>query len=358
MTDHPFTTGMGDLGASRRVRFPHGKLLRVKSSSGDSAEVNAAELVALDNGKVWITKFGPKWKSSAIVVRLETELGPVLASGIPEPMVDPANAVQSGYLPLDNPLFGAGGPLPSDVNQGLMGDCRIVSALQALAAAQPKLLMEAVTGGPETYKVRMRRPPASNRAPKSSQPFEMITVSCALAMDRTKDEPEILYCLRGNRPGTVFPIWPAIVEKALAHVWGGYARLDGALEDTIMLALGLSLPPGGKINFMSLDPDDSVNVEKWANSIKKSWAAGRPITAFIQGRQHNYAIVEVRETGVVISDPNTRREGDFQERWANPANMSAMTDDWKKTESVWPLFFTWRELVHAFTWVCSYEPRS
>lgn len=338
-----------------RVRFPQGRAIKGQSLSGAPVELTVAEIIVVGRpnpGCVRVVKHGKEWAAAGSTVQLADEdLVGLLREGVPEPMVADAEMMVSAYLPLTNAPF-SGTPLPSDVNQGLVGDCRVISALQAIAVAQPALLTSALSGDSDTYQVTLKRAPAPDKAPASNQRPEVFRVSGALPVNRLSKEPELLYCLRGNDPEAAsFPVWPAIFEKAFAVMWGGYGRLAGALEEPVMLALGLTSPLSSKIQLLNnAKPDPTA----WREKMIHFYAEKMPMTTTIQDKRHNYAIIRVGEDGVVVSDPNTRRTGDFLARWAEPRHVSTAPDFVRDSE-VWPLFFPWDTFFDKFMWVYAYS---
>lgn len=347
MTDQPLTS------LPSRVRFPGGRMIKGQSLSGAPVELTVSEIIVVDKPKPGCVRVVKQdWATAGTTVQLADEdLVALLKEGIPEPMVAETETVASGFLPLTNAPF-SGTPLPSDVNQGLIGDCRVISALQAIAVAQPALLTSALSGGPDTYGVALKRAPAPDKAPASSQRPEVFRVSGALPVNRLPKEPELLYCLRGNdTKDTSFPVWPAIFEKAFAVMWGGYGKLAGALEEPVMLALGLTSPLSSKIQLLNnAKPDPAA----WREKMMRFHAENMPMTTTIQDKRHNYAIIRVSEDGVVVSDPNTRRTGDFLARWATPRHVSTAPGFVADSE-VWPLFFPWDTFFDRFMWVYAYS---
>src|SRR5208283_2122475 len=109
----------------------------------------------------------------------------------------------SGYQPysvkystVNSPLYGTAGPTMSDINQGYLGDCYLLSSLAEVANQNPSAISSMITNnGNGTYGVRFY----VNGAPR------YVTVDAQLADG-----------------GTIFNsgsnIWGSLVEQAYAEV--------------------------------------------------------------------------------------------------------------------------------------------
>lgn len=113
------------------------------------------------------------------------------------------------------PLFGPGGPVADDVNQGSVGDCYLMAKLSATAAEQPEEIRKMVTSlGDGTYAVRFYR----NGLPR------YIRVDADLWTFFGTGT------LAYARPGASGAIWAPIIEKAFAFFRkeaGTYSSVSG-----------------------------------------------------------------------------------------------------------------------------------
>lgn len=116
----------------------------------------------------------------------------------------------SQYEQIEGPVV-EGGVQPTDVQQGALGDCWLISSMQGVAAANPELIEQNIRdNGDGTYTVTLY---------DDGKPVE-VTVSDefpAVNGDPTYADNE------GSRE-----LWPLLYEKAMAqHMGGSYDDLDG-----------------------------------------------------------------------------------------------------------------------------------
>ena len=119
----------------------------------------------------------------------------------------------SRFAPRSGPWGAAGGPRAADVKQGRLGTCWLLSAAAVLAASDAATVATLFPGQPHAankrgcYVVRL----------------------CCFGLWRLVVVDDLLPTLRG-RPcfaGVDGALWPALVEKAAAKVYGGYELLSG-----------------------------------------------------------------------------------------------------------------------------------
>lgn len=116
---------------------------------------------------------------------------------------------QSSYEEIEGPVV-ADGVQPTDVRQGALGDCWLISTMQGVAAANPQLIEQNIRdNGDGTYTVTLY---------ENGKPVE-VTVNDefpAVQGDPTYADNE------GDRE-----LWPLLYEKAMAeHMGGSYEDLD------------------------------------------------------------------------------------------------------------------------------------
>lgn len=110
---------------------------------------------------------------------------------------------------------------PSDITQGALNDCYVLSSFAAIAYRDPKFLEGMIQQNKDgTYTVRFRQP---NDHPfwqfwESSTKDVKVTVTAEFPM---KDGKPVFAQLGDSKDGTQ-ELWPLIVEKAYAQYKGGY----------------------------------------------------------------------------------------------------------------------------------------
>lgn len=140
---------------------------------------------------------------------------------LPEPFAPDA----AGYAPTQGyPLFGPDGPLPTDVQQGLSGDCYFLATLSSIADTDPMAMPQSIASlGDGTYVVEFFR---------NGRPV-YVREDGYLPVDSNN------YVVYGDL-GEANSVWVALMEKAYAYFRAGdsnYASLDGGLPAEVYNAL-------------------------------------------------------------------------------------------------------------------------
>jgi hypothetical protein len=149
-------------------------------------------------------------------------------SNFTTPNSEPAlTSAASGYADFsDSPLFSRFGPQASDVKQGQVGDCFLLSALASVAQVNPEILRQSMADlGDGTYVVQFAR--------QDGDVF--VRVDGNLPVDGNGDPA---YAQLGAQKSS----WVAIYEKAYAIYRLGnsdYASLDGGFPGEVYEDLGL-----------------------------------------------------------------------------------------------------------------------
>ncbi len=351
-----------------RWRCPSGVRLRLAGALTPGGATVAYDVVELhllrdDPGGVRLTLVNPGF---TLVPQ------PVWVSGVdfravrdrctPLPRLLPAHDAVGCYAPITGSLF-TGAAHPHDVIQGHLGSCRTASAFQALAATPNgpghlRSLIREVDGG---YVVRLRPVPRPGTRGRVLPPIDVF-VDSFLPIEVATGK--LLYCLCGPvLAGHPAPcaLWPAILEQALATLWGGYGALEagGIHEDLVFQALGCPyLAVGGnlagKLNLLNTRGVETTatQVQEFVTAVAR---AGGAITLPGTTIQHNYAVVAVRPDGVVVADPRTGHSAEELARWAAP-NRGTGVDQWILNDpAVWPIFFSWADLLVKFRWLYAYQ---
>ncbi|MEV5568973.1 C2 family cysteine protease [Spirillospora sp. NPDC052269] len=338
-----------------RVRDGSYAVTARRSESDADITVNVAEFVigdvAGDRVKLRIVRAGADWGVASWSVTIpERDLAALVGRSVKEPDLVSGHDQLGGYFAPASELF-RGAPHPSDVTQGLVGDCRVASAFQAVAASKdgPALLRSLIAAVDGGYQVRLIPTTGPKAMPASGAKPETMTISGYLPVTRHNRDP--LYLLSGSPygPSSTAVLWPAVLEKAFATMWGGYAALDGAEERPVLAALGLT--DFVHFNWMN----DEENKPAAARAKMPSLAAeGYALTTAARAKRHNYAILSVAEDGVLVSDPNTARGDDAAKRWTSPATVKRA--DQLPTSAEFPLLFTWDAFFQTFMWYYAARP--
>jgi len=211
---------------------------------------------------------------------------------------------------------------PSDVSQGSLSDCWVLSPLIAIARANPAAIERLVRPRPDgAFDVTLyvgaktERNGVVERAPKTFR----VTPTFA-----TKDDGTLAYA----KPQDVGPngpeLWPLLVEKAYAQHFGRYDGpipvLGRDLNGNDTPAFHALLPRG---TLVTHDPGRETD-EETIDVVARAFAAGQPVTGLttIPGDSreadrwgivtwHHYAIARVDPATKTIDleDPVRRRTG-------------------------------------------------
>jgi len=147
------------------------------------------------------------------------------------------------------PLWGEAGPKPEDVQQGFIGDCFLMAALQSVCAANPgkiKSLFSPQESGAKQYSVTLFQKEGETDQFKEKA-FTVDTMLPALnakspepgAQPASGAGPQLAYAGNDQVTQRPAPLWPSLVEKAYAMMLkGGYAELGrGGVPADAMSAL-------------------------------------------------------------------------------------------------------------------------
>jgi hypothetical protein len=191
--------------------------------------------------------------------------------------------VRLGYLP----LFGPGGPSVADLNQGGLGDCWFLAALNSLAHSDPERLRQMVTDhGNGTYTVHF--PDGSITV---DDEFYATSNSTLYARGPSGARPEV--------------VWPLVFEKAAAQHFGGdHDDIHGGWPADAFAALGATVDRTALNPRLRFDPADG----DVAADMKAALDDGRPITAdssgaFGMGGAHAWSVTAVDTDTVTVRNP-------------------------------------------------------
>ncbi|MGI5240852.1 hypothetical protein [Dactylosporangium sp. CA-139066] len=352
-----------------RWRVPAGTRITgvpTETPHGHAAEFDLIELDArvVTGASFAVTIVAPGGTSARQVVVDRAEALRVMRLGHEEPDVLTKHITEVFYARYAGQLFGTE-ISPRDVRQGSPGDCRTMSSLQAIADVRggPDFLRSKITPVAGGYLVSLLDVPAPGTAQggrriTQRQVFVSDYFPTAIAGDAT--DRVARYASSGRRPGpaVTFPLWPAVLEKALATLWGGYGKLEhfDIHEDLVFRALGIYAKQGHTLSLTNSGPGGqrptAATVEQF---VRAAAGRGAAITAPGMSSQHNFAVLDVRPGGVTLADPRTAQGSGDLARWDNPKNGSDAEESELADYAYWPMRFTWQDLMKRVRWFCTYD---
>lgn len=147
----------------------------------------------------------------------------------------PRRQTQVEWSTLSGPLFGPGGPSPDDVFQGDLGDCALLAQLAGLAVHRPALLTQLVKENADgTLEVTLH-PDGRPRVIRVDRLFP--TRGGRLLYAGEAPRAYWVPNTRGPAAQNQRPIWPMVIEKAVAQQHGGYAGID---HEVLRITSGLA----------------------------------------------------------------------------------------------------------------------
>ena len=145
-------------------------------------------------------------------------------------------------------------PAASDVRQGGAGDCYFLSAMASVADTHPELIQKAITANPDgTYTVAFHVPPGFDAVKAFGPAGGLVEGELAGLANRMGYSPKDQlvkvtvdgdFPTRANgtsayaHPSLTNELWPQVMEKAYAKLWGSYDSMGtGGLPATALYAL-------------------------------------------------------------------------------------------------------------------------
>jgi hypothetical protein len=204
----------------------------------------------------------------------------------------------------------------ADINQGYLGDCWLVAGMAAVAHARPDVIKDAIAPGkkPGEYIVTLHKFGDNGHyyGPREITVdgwYPTIERHLVFAQGRysggSRYEEEAFQ--NGGRE-----LWPAILEKAAAQLWGGYDKLgEGAgAGDAFRLITGV-----GAQEFWLKRGGIAAN-EKAFEAIRSGLKQGLPLAAGtktshkVKGvcANHMYIVVGITDKGVLLRNPHDTAE--------------------------------------------------
>lgn len=166
---------------------------------------------------------------------------PITGAGAPSGPLEgiPADAQ---YTPVEGDVTvtgeGDGTPVhPSDVDQGALADCFLMSAMGAIAQQNPSILENAVRdNGDGTYTVTFHEPNPHPGWQVWESDYRQVQVTVTNELPTRGGNP--IFAQPGDGSGDNRELWPMIVEKAYAQWKGGYDDIaNGGSSYEAMLAI-------------------------------------------------------------------------------------------------------------------------
>lgn len=245
---------------------------------------------------------------------ISTSEGPTLAPQLAVPACD-RNYIE--FDQIDGKPF-TGAVKIKDVNQGYLGDCYLIAALTALAHSNPGAIENAISKGdePGSYNVTLRKGLKFGKrtGPKSVKVdnwFPMKNGHMLYAQGGSKAEPRSKVDQFKTKKR---PMWPAIIEKAVATMAGGYNKVEGGFEGDVLEAFTGKAADSYPVGKLGSDQNEAVII-----LLKQALRAGRPATAatrpckdvfILPGIHANHVYVAVGHSKdkVVLRNPHDPRE--------------------------------------------------
>lgn len=148
---------------------------------------------------------------------------------------------------------------PNDVQQGAIGDCYLLAALQAVAKRRPEVIKNAITdNGNATYTVELylRQPNSAQRVRQKITISNKFVRNYAASLDRGE-------------------MWVRVIEKAMAKLLGGYDDLKSGSTDWVLEMLTGQTVTTHEISKTTVPAT-------LAATIQQAFAAGKLITLGIK----------------------------------------------------------------------------
>jgi hypothetical protein len=114
---------------------------------------------------------------------------------------------------------------PSDITQGSLNDCYVLSALAAIAARNPDALKEAIRdNGDGTYTITFKEPRNKPWWEFWGDDYNKVEVRVTAELPAKDGNP--VFAKPGDPSDDGAELWPMLFEKAYAKYKGGYAALN------------------------------------------------------------------------------------------------------------------------------------
>jgi hypothetical protein len=218
------------------------------------------------------------------------------------------------------------GPAPSDVVQNYLGDCYLMAAFSAVADASPSFIRNAIQENPDgTYTARFFG------FDQDDQPYPVkVVVDGQLPLQDGK----LRYASAKDRDER----WVSLLEKAYAHLSGGYHKIEGGSAFDAIAAL-----TGRYGDYLELD--GNTTPEKTFDQMRDALDDGRPVVLGTKSRSslfastglladHCYAVLGVREEDgkQLVTLRNPWGEGEVGSDGKNDGIFTA------ELKTLWPMF--------------------
>ena len=227
---------------------------------------------------------------------VSTTKGPTLAPQLTVPVCD-RNYVK--FDKIDGKAFT--GPVKiSDINQGYLGDCYLIAALTALAHSNPEAIQSAIREGdePGSYIVTLRKrlKVGGRTGPKSVKVDDWFPIKdehMLYAQGGSKDEPRSKVDQFKNQKR---PMWPAIIEKAVATMAGGYHKVEGGLEEAVFEAF-----TGKPSESCMMGKFGSYQNQSAIKFLKQGIRSGRPVAVATRQSKDGYSTPNLHSNHVYVA---------------------------------------------------------
>lgn len=211
-------------------------------------------------------------------------------------VLDGRNPVASSYQPALALPFSEGGAQVEDVKQGLLGDCWLLAPLIALmgqAEGRNRIhqMISPNDRAAEAYTVTLFIRDEGQLERKS------VVVSSRFPSDQRPAGAVFSFAHNGRRVAEPPPLWPALIEKAMAMVLGGYPALAGSTDGarTAFEAVMGQDSPGNRLGELVTWP----LVTAWLD---------RQVPVVVASGTHYYSVQSADGEGAELRNPHGKTE--------------------------------------------------
>lgn len=228
------------------------------------------------------------------------------------------------YAPVDGSLYmkgpnDASGASPLDVHQGQAGDCWFISAMAAIARANPAQIGRLIKPlGNNRYEVTLYIGPAD----KDGHPApEKIVVDNTFPEQNGRP----MYVTSREQNASGHELWPMLLEKAIAVAWNGYqgSVYKKGIEGRLFSGIDILQPQGaeGVHRFPTMGHSEDFLLDHMADAL----ATHRPVTAnskadigggMLGGYLDKYGVADGHVYSIESVD-RTRRTVTLQNPWGH-----------------------------------------
>jgi len=170
---------------------------------------------------------------------------------------------------------------PSDIDQGAAGDCYLMASMAAIATRDPAAMERIVRPiGDGRYEVTLHRGsgPSGDREGAVPKAVDIVVGDATFPGFTAVNDAQALNAQPGDRTRQATEVWPMLVEKAYAKLYGGYTAIgDGGYVDNALEALT------GRASRTVIHDETGFDFE----SIARAWQEGSAIVMTTYGDEQD-----------------------------------------------------------------------